>query len=317
MTAPAIFSNLRRTALMLGGALLVAVPLATPAHAQDDAQRIRKLEAEVKALQRKVFPGGSDKYFQPEIVAPETQATNPAFNTSGPVTDLLARMDSVESALQSLTAQVESNTNAMRLMNARVEQLEAEAEQFRAMQNPAAADVAAAADTAMGNNLSAMSGTPTPGPAPVPAAAAPAPTTPVAAIEKPSTGDDADDTYVYGYRLWDAGQYGPARTELQKVVNLYPDHRRASWARNLIGRSWLDEGQPGKAGEAFLANYLNNRSGERAPDSLVYLARATLALGNKTKSCEALSEFRRVYPNEAAGRLSSIANETGREAGCN
>ena len=31
--------------------------------------RIRRLESEVRALQRKVFPGGDGRYFEPEISA--------------------------------------------------------------------------------------------------------------------------------------------------------------------------------------------------------------------------------------------------------
>lgn len=312
---PISLRSLRRHALMLGGALVVALPatlaVSTPAAAQDDA-RIRKLEQEVKALQRKVFPGGAGPYFEPEIVAPQQQPVGPS-DTAGPVTDLLARMDAVESALQSLTAQVEMNSNTLRLMTERVEALEASSMPPQdtivpydaGTSSTGATPSPAASPNATGNNMAAMTG-----------GAATAATT-VAAVEKPSTGDDADDTYVYGYRLWEAGQYAAAREQLQKVVNIYPSHRRASWARNLIGRSWLDEGQASKAGEAFLANYLADRSGERAPDSLLYLSRATLALGNKGKSCEALAEFRRVYPAEANGRLSSLNLQTGREAGCN
>ncbi len=305
--------SLKRTALMLGGAMVLALPLATPASAQDDV-RIRKLEQEVKALQRKVFPGGSGPYFEPEIVAPQAQPVGPS-NTAGPVTDLLARMDAVESALQSLTAQVEMNSNSLRLMNERVQSLEAAAMPAEPMAptdgmgsalssgNSASGNTAGASGSATGSNMAAMTN----------GAAA----STVATVEKPSTGDDADDTYVYGFRLWEAKQYPAAREQLQKVVNVYPSHRRASWARNLIGRSWLDEGQPSRAGEAFLQNYLADRSGERAPDSLLYLSRATLSLGNKSKSCEALAEFRRVYPAEANGRLSSLNLQTGREAGCN
>ena len=58
----------RHTRLIMGTALLaVAVP-AVPTMAQDaDEARIKKLEAEVRALQRKVFPGGDGRYFEPQI----------------------------------------------------------------------------------------------------------------------------------------------------------------------------------------------------------------------------------------------------------
>ncbi len=291
--------TLRRHALMLGGALVVAMPVtlsvSSPAFAQDDV-RIRKLEQEVKALQRKVFPGGAGPYFEPEIVAPQTQPVGPS-NTAGPVTDLLARMDAVESALQSLTAQVETNSNALRLMNARVDALESAAMPVDSMAAPAAAVTPPPrADNATGNNMAAMTGG-----AAVAATAA-------AVIEKPSTGDDAEDTYVYGYRLWDAKKYGAAREQLQKVVNVYPSHRRASWARNLIGRSWLDEGQPSKAGEAFLQNYLADRSGERAPDSLFYLGSALMKLNKPADACKVYGELTDVYGDKiSAGMKADVA----------
>lgn len=317
--------NLRKTALLIAGSLLVSLPVATPAAAQDEA-RMRKLEAEVKALQRKVFPGGSDQFFQPEIMAPEAQPVGPSA-TSGPVTDLLARMDAVESALQSLTAQVETNSNTMRLMNERVEQLEADAKAAR----DAGLLGNGAPEGAMGSNLSAMgatgasSGIPagaptgvTPGNFGTPAAAAAPAAGAATMVEKPEpSGDAAEDAYIYGYRLWDAGQYAAARTELEKVINLHPDHRRASWARNLIGRSWLDQGEAKRAGQAFVDNYVTNPAGERAPDSLLYLAKATLMLGDKSKSCEAIAELRAAYPAEATGRLMALTNETARQAGCN
>ena len=50
--------------IALGATALTAMP----ALAQDDSeQRIRKLESEVRALQRKVFPGGDGRFFEPEI----------------------------------------------------------------------------------------------------------------------------------------------------------------------------------------------------------------------------------------------------------
>ena len=59
-----------------------------------------------------------------------------------------------------------------------------------------------------------------------------------------------------------------------------------------------------------------DRGGARAPDSLVYLALATMQLGNKAKACEALEEFRLVYPSEAGGRLAGLSTDTAKKAGC-
>ena len=48
---------------------------------------------------------------------------------------------------------------------------------------------------------------------------------------KPSTGNAPEDEYLYGYRLWAAKLYPEAETQLKKVADAYPKHRRASYAR--------------------------------------------------------------------------------------
>ena len=318
MTSPTTKRRFDTRWLAGAAALLAVSPMLAPpvlAQTQSDEARLRKIEAEVRALQRRVFPGSDGTYFEPEITAATPTTPQQGPETSGPVTDLLTRMDAVESALARLTAQSEVNTNALQLLNARVEALEeAQATAVAPVTGlapppgtPGASQTATLpVRSAAESNLSAMAGTP------VEAARPPA-----EVIEKPQTDDAGDDAYVYGYRLWEARRYAEARAQLQAMIQAYPNHRRASWARNLIGRAWLDEGQPRQAAEAFLANYLANKSGERAPDSLVYLGIATLQLGNATKACEALEEFRIVYPAEAAGRLSTLAGQTSDRARCN
>ena len=56
--------------------VLVMAGTAVPATAQDTLAeaRLRKMEAEIRALQRQVFPGGDGKFFAPEIT-PGSPAT--------------------------------------------------------------------------------------------------------------------------------------------------------------------------------------------------------------------------------------------------
>lgn len=296
----------RLPALLLGTLLSVAVLAPVPAAAQDEATRLRKLEAEVKALQRKVFPGADGKYFEPQITAPT--ATPAPAPTGGPVTDLLTRMDAVESALAQITAQTEVNQNAMRLLGTRLDALEARARQVEA-------PIPVEPDGGTGAGAPALVPA-KPAASTRPAATATKPAAAAGAVEKPDTGDAYEDAYTYGFRLWEAKQYAAAQKQLAQTVKDFPKHTRVSYAQNLLGRAFLDDGKPRPAAEAFLKNYLDNRGGARAPDSLVYLAIATLALGNKTKACEALEEFRLVYPGEASGRLATLSGDTATKAGC-
>jgi TolA-binding protein len=118
----------------------------------------------------------------------------------------------------------------------------------------------------------------------------------VAAIEKPSSGDPAEDGYTYGFRLWSAKLYPEARRELEAVATKYPTHRRASYAQNLLGRAYLDAGAPSLAAVAFYENYKKNPNGERAGDSLYYLAQALTKLKKPSSEiCKVYTELTQLY----------------------
>lgn len=270
----------------LGGVALALIATSMPLAAQDNEEaRIRKLEAEVRALQRKVFPGGDGRYFEPQITAPTNNvpATSPAPSTTA-VTDILARLDALESQLQRLTSQYEEGANAVRLLEGRVEALET-------TRAPVPAPVRTNSSPAAGSAAEPVA---TPDPARVAA---------VQAIAKPQTDDAGDDEYSYGFRLWDAGFYPEAQQQLTMFVEEYPNHFRTSYGRNLLGRAYLDDGKPAEAAPWFLRNYQADKNGARAGDSLLFLAEAMIALKDTERACIALSEFGETYPALASGRL--------------
>ena len=282
--------------------------IAMPAAAQDevDEARLRKIEAEVRALQRKVFPGGDARFFEPEI-APAQQAQTTAAPTSTAVTDILARLDAIEAQLQRLTARSEENSNAISELEARVTALEPtpepepepapapgpEPEPAASTPPPEAATVTPAAQSAAT----------TPQPAAITVGPTPERVAAVQQITKPQTGDAGDDEYSYGFRLWNAGFYPEAQQQLSMFVEQYPTHSRISYGRNLLGRAFLDDGKPGEAAPWFLRNYQIDKQGPRAGDSLLFLAESMIALKDTKRACIALAEFSETYPALASGRL--------------
>jgi len=311
------------------GALLAA---ASPAAAQDTDARLKKVEAEVRALQRQVFPGGDGKYFPPEVVTPSNSGPvlQQPVGTPGvtPMTDVLNRLESIESQLARLTARSEVNENALSQLQARVEALEA-----KTAAPPPAATPDAAADAApeqptgaipvpdtVDRNLSAMK-TPaklTPAPASSKPAGKPsaARLAKVQAVAKPDTGNPGDDEYSYGFRLWEAGLFPEAQQQLKLYVDKYPKDPKISYGRNLLGRAFLDDKQPAAAAAYFLQNYQADPQGARAPDSLLFLAESMLALKENVKACRALAEFSDNYPALATGRLQDQYDKDRKQAGC-
>ena len=311
------------------GVLVCAAMVATtpiPAIAQDNAEaRLRRAEAEIRALQRAVFPGGDGRFFEPQISA-DAPANRPANNapSTTAVTDILARLDALELQLQRLTARAEENSNAISTLGERVEALETAGPP--ATNGPMAGTVTSGAPDA---NIAAMGGqpagaaTPTPTPSsastPPPAeAAGPSPErlAAVQQITKPQTGDAGDDEYSYGFRLWDAGFYPEARQQLASFVEQYPGHYRLTFGRNLLGRAFLDDGMPEEAARWFLRNYQADRTAARAPDSLLFLAESMIAMGDTRRACIALAEFGETYAAVAAGRLADQYESNRRRVTC-
>ena len=83
------------------------------------------------------------------------------------------------------------------------------------------------------------------------------------------------------------------------------------------GRTFLDEGKPREAAQWFLQNYQTNKAGERAPDSLLFLAESMRRMKDTQRACVALSQFADEYPREAAGRLKAQYDATRAGVNCN
>lgn len=299
--------------LLAATALSAALALPNLAHAQSIEGRVDRLEREMRAVQRKVFPGGAGQTVEPQIV-PESNANVPGVPASSPVADLNQRVSAMESQLTSITGQVEQGQFRLR-------QLE---EAFNAYKRSTDARLKALEDGA--SSLGSSTGaepiaTPTPVPTTRPATRpttpaagiTPAATTPtptgnraqqVAGIERPDTGDAAEDGYTYGYRLWSAKLYPEARKELEAVATKFPKHRRASYAQNLLGRAYLDANAPSLAAVAFYENYKKNPNGERAPDSLYYLAQALTKLKKpSTEICKVYTELDQLYGEKLSAEM--------------
>jgi TolA-binding protein len=276
------------------GILLAGASLPVAASAQSNVEgRVGKLESEMRAVQRKVFPGGAGQLLQPEVTGPQaTAGPGPGTPATSAVADLAQRVTSLEQQIASMTGQVEQTEYKIRQLQ---EQFDA---YRRATDDRMKLIEAARTNVAPGAAGSAVEGTGGPdedaGPPARPSGATAA-ARPANAVEKPSTGNPAEDEYLYGYRLWAAKSYAEAQTQLKKVVATYPKDRRASYAQNLLGRAYLDEGKPSLASMAFYDNYKKMPDGERASESLYYLGQSLTKLNKSADACKVYDELNDVY----------------------
>jgi len=305
------------------GAATIALAATMPAPAQEGAidKRVERLEKEMRAVQRSVFPGGSPTFFEGEIAPDNTPGERARSNA--PVIDLTARVDALESQLQTLTGQTEQNAFQLRELEKQFTAYKAEMDKRFAEPEVSATPASLSPTPTAKPPTTTSTVVATPAKKPPATAAKPAATTPNAArlalvkkVEIPATGNDTKDAYDYGYRLWEAKLYPEAQAQLKQVVTKWPTSSQASFAQNLLGRAYMDEGKPSLAAVAFYNNYKDRPSGARAPHSLMYMGVALDKLGRKADACKAFRELEEVYGDKAPQDVRTDAAAAKTKAGC-
>ena len=299
---------------------LVALPALTPAWAADALPvetRVDRLEKEMKAVQRKVFPAGAP--VQPDIVtqAPVTEAVP----SSTPVSDLMARVNSLESQLASITGQIEQNSYKIRQLEERFDKMKADTAAAPTLVPSA---VAAKPATAPVTEVAATAATKPAATTPAAPKTATTATTAagdtrkaaIAAIERPTGGDAANDAYNYGFRLWEAKFYPEAQEQLKATVEKYGNGSVGSRAQNLLGRAYLDDGKPALASVAFYENYQKRPTGDRAAQSLAYLGEALIQLKKPADACKVYKELGDTYGSSLTADLRSMMEKGRVRAKC-
>jgi len=300
-----------RALLLTASFSILAVSAPVLAQPRSVEGRVDKLEKEMQAVQRKVFPGGAGQIVSPDVTpqaAPVLPTGTPA---STPLADLTARVGAIESQVARLTGQVEENGFRLKQLEEANTKLTA---QFQALQAQVAPPPAP--EATVSPQLFSVPAPPAPGRSPAntpstrpPAAAAAKPATKpatmpassaartqaVAAIEKPATGNAPLDGYTYGFRLWTAKFYPEAEAQLEDMLAKYGADPVASRAANLLGRTYLDDSKPTQAAKVLFENYQKRPKGDRAAESLAWVGEALIQLNKPKDACLAYEELDSVF----------------------
>jgi TolA-binding protein len=290
-------------------------------------------------VQRKVFPGGDQQqqYFDPQIAPAPAAPAETGAPAQSVISDLTQRVGALEQQVQQLTNQSEINGHRLDVLEQANAKMKGDFDyRLNALEGhpappPSSGSPSAQTDTPPPVPLlppPATTATSDPASPPPfgPGGRKPSPGTsmgaqnmtdsPPAPAMPAKTGDPAEDTYMAGYTLWMQKRYAEAETQLKQVVAKYPDNKRASYAQNLLGRAYLDDGQPSSAAEAFLASYKKFPHGERAPDSLYYLGVTLTQLKKSSQACQVFDEFRDVYGPTASAALKTKVAQGRIDARC-
>ncbi len=264
----------------------LAVPLLSTAAAAQDLdpvrveKRVGKLESEMRAVQRKVFPGGDPKYFEPEITAPVATPPETIGNpASQPLVDLSERVGQLEAQLRTITGQAEANQFKLRQLEEAQTKLRGDLE-FR---------------------LNALEGN-GPAAAPVPGGAAAAVTPPArpgtrppVAATPPAAPATADAAWKAAYAEALAKDWPGTETAMTDFLTAWPKSPRVPQARYWLGRSHAARDQHAEAARAYLELYKTAPRDPRAQDALIGLATAMNGLKKPKDACRVLGELDVVY----------------------
>ena len=284
-------------------ALLIPVLLfAGSAQAQDADivrvdKRVGKLESEMRAVQRKVFPGADARFFDPEItapvVAPPVTVGTPA---SAALTDLSDRLGELERQLRTLTGQFEADQFKLRQLEEVQAKQRADAEfRLNALETGSrpAAVLAPAPDFA----TDAPAKAPTTKPAP-----------------KPAT--SADAAWKLAYINVASKDWPATETAMTAFVADWPKSTRQTQAQYWLGRSHAERDQHAQAARAFLKVYETAPRSPQAPDSLLGLAEAMVGLKKPKDACRVLGELDSVYGEKLTATQKSDAAAQRKTARC-
>ena len=273
--------------VLLAAAVLLPAPLA--AQAVDVGKldrRVGTLESEMRAVQRKVFPGGNARFFEPEIPA-QAATPAPAPETppaTTPVADLTGRVDALEGQLKTMTGQIEAMEYKLRQLEDGQRRLKGDTDfRLNALENPGSAPPAPAADpAAVPGKLPALSA----------ATPAPAPAKPAAPAAKPATDTAA---WTAAYPKVTARDWPGVETAMSQFIADWPKSIRVPQAKYWLGRSFAARTQYPQAAKAFLDVYQSAPRSTPAPDALIALANALNAMTTPKDACQVLGELEAVF----------------------
>lgn len=310
----------------------------TKADVQQTDRRLKKLEGEMRAVQRKVFPGGAGAdVVAPEIMAPDAAAAGGA-PASNPLTDLARRVGEMERQLSTLTGQVEANEFKLRQLETAMERTRGDVEfrlgrleggdtaaggaagltsgTFAEIPAASATIVKPPAPTVPGARSGAM--VPPVGRAPVAAAPEPMPELAPSAASAPAVakGETAAADWSASYAHALKKDWPKAETHMAAFLVNWPESFRMAQAQYWLGRSFAERSMHAQAADAYLKVYNNHPRNDRAPDALLGLAGALIGIKNPQQACRVLGELDSVYGAKLGATRSADAKALRAEAKC-
>ncbi len=244
-------------------------------------KRFQSLEKQVRQLREVVLQARDTG--QPVAVR-VTNEPDPELAT------LQQRLDDLEQAARTRNDQIDGMTHDLELAKKAAADLQGELKSIEDRIGKLDGEVKAAQQSAAAAAA---------GPPPLAAGPGAGPPPPQAEAAAPQVSPDV--AYRRAKQLLLEGQYPAASAAFQDFVDTYGDSPRGPEARYWLGETLYIRGLYPDAAAAYIGAIRGWPQTSWAPDAVVKLARALVALNKPTDACRALEEFDRRYPDAATG----------------
>ena len=123
------------------------------------------------------------------------------------------------------------------------------------------------------------------------------------------------EQYARAFSLLEKRNYEEAGAGFSEFLKSSPGDPLADNARYWLGETYYARGEYARSAEIFLDGYEKNKTGPKAPDTLLKLGLSLAALDKKKEACASFRELNRAFPN-APGAVKERATEESKRLNC-
>jgi tol-pal system protein YbgF len=256
--------------------------------------------------------------------APLIPAANPA------AARLEVRMTQLEQDLRAVTGRLEEVSFQIRKLEERLNKLTSDMEyRLSQMKSSAGSETSSESPPSGGAGAGAVvagggavAGTPR-----APAQIQPSDEAPTKRGATPSAGASAPtqtanlpprtprEQYARAFSLLEKRNYEEARNGFSEFLKANPNDSLADNARYWLGETYYARGDYARSAEIFLDGYEKNKTGPKAPDTLLKLGLSLSGLDKKKEACASFRELSRAFPN-APDSVKDKAAQESKRLGC-
>lgn len=136
----------------------------------------------------------------------------------------------------------------------------------------------------------------------------PPPPPPEAGEASPAAAADPAEAFTQARQMMLSGEYGAAEGAFRDYVALHGDSQRAPEARYWLGKTLTARGAHADAASNYIGAIRGWPKTTWAPDAVVELSRALIALKKPADACQTLDELAKRYPKAPAAVQSRAAS---------